>query len=172
MKATDTVYEASKETNRRLCTTLSWFYPTTPESRILDLGSGHGGLSHEMAQTFGCQVLGVNISPEQNKMNLERAAELGVGDLVNVELRNFNMGLPEEWTNSFTHILSCEVLCHAGDKQGLMRDLHRILKPGGALVFTDIMGSDGADEKVLKDFTDRNATTQMARYVVAGLSAN
>ena len=25
------------------------------------------------------------------------------------------------------------------------------------------MGADGADEKVLKDFTDRNATTKMAR---------
>jgi len=30
-------------------------------------------------------------------------------------------------------------------------------------VFTDIMGADGADEKALKDFTDRNATTAMAR---------
>merc|ERR1711924_85863 len=34
---------------------------------------------------------------------------------------------------------------------------------GAALVFTDIMGADGADEKALKDFTDRNATTAMAR---------
>jgi hypothetical protein len=25
------------------------------------------------------------------------------------------------------------------------------------------MGSDGADEKILKDFTDRNTTTEMAR---------
>ena len=38
-----------------------------------------------------------------------------------------------------------------------------MLEPGGALVFTDIMGADGANEKALKDFTDRNATTEMAR---------
>ena len=38
-----------------------------------------------------------------------------------------------------------------------------MLEPGGVLVFTDIMGADGADEKALKDFTDRNATTEMAR---------
>jgi hypothetical protein len=37
------------------------------------------------------------------------------------------------------------------------------LKPGGAFVFSDICGADGADEKALKAFTDRNATTFMGR---------
>jgi cyclopropane fatty-acyl-phospholipid synthase-like methyltransferase len=142
---------------------MEWFRPVTKDSLVLDLGSGHGGLSHEVAQRFGCKVLGVNISPEQNKMNLAEAATLGVGDLVDVQLLNFNDGLPADWTDKFTHVLSCEVLCHAADKAALFKDLVRVLKPGGAFVFTDIMGADGADEKVLKDFTDRNATTKMAR---------
>lgn len=162
-KPTDTVYHSSKETNQRLLTTMNWFKPVTKDSVVLDLGSGHGGLSHEAAIRFGCKVIGVNISPEQNKMNLEEAAKLGVGDLVDVKLSNFNDGLPAEWTNKFTHILSCEVLCHAGDKPSLFQELKRVLVPGGAFIFTDIMGADGADEKILKDFTDRNATTKMAR---------
>lgn len=117
----------------------------------------------QVATRFGCKVMGANISPQQNKMNLEEAEKLGVGELVDVTLNNFNEGLPEEWTNKFTHIVSCEVLCHAADKSALFLDLKRCLKPGGAFVFTDIMGADGADEKVLKDFTDRNATAKMAR---------
>lgn len=122
--------------------------------------------------------MGANISPQQNKMNLEEAEKLGVGELVDVTLCNFNDGLPEDWTDKFTHIVSCEVLCHAADKSVLFQELKRCLKPGGAFVFTDIMGADGADEKVLKDFTDRNATAKMARpseyselLTNAGLSA-
>jgi sarcosine/dimethylglycine N-methyltransferase len=165
----DTVYEASKATNDRLLTCLDWTLPVTKDSYVLDLGSGHGGISHEIAQRFGCKVMGANISPEQNKMNLEEAGKSGVGELVNVTLNNFNEGLPEEWTNTFTHVISCEVLCHAASKPNLFKDLKRCLIPGGAFIFTDIMGADGANEKVLKDFTDRNATTKMARpseYVV------
>ncbi|KAG7341798.1 type 11 methyltransferase [Nitzschia inconspicua] len=162
-KSTDTVYEASKATNDRLLTCLDWTFPVTKDSYVLDLGSGHGGISHEIAVRFGCKVMGVNISPEQNHMNLEEAITLGVGDLVDVKLCNFNDGLPEDWTDTFTHVISCEVLCHAASKPELFQQIKRVLKPGGAFVFTDIMGADGADEKVLKDFTDRNATTKMAR---------
>jgi len=160
---TDAVYEASKATNERLLTCMDWTFPVTKDSYVLDLGSGHGGISHEVAQRFGCKVMGANISPEQNKMNLAEAAKLGVGDLVDVTLKNFNDGLPEEWTGKFTHVVSCEALCHAASKPAIFKELTRVLKPGGAFVFTDIMGADGADEKVLKDFTDRNATTKMAR---------
>ncbi|VEU42982.1 unnamed protein product [Pseudo-nitzschia multistriata] len=161
-KASDTVYEASKATNERLLTCLDWTQPVTKDSFVLDLGSGHGGISHEIAEKYGCKVMGANISPEQNKMNLDEAEKLGVGELVDVTLCNFNDGLPFD-DNSFSHIISCEVLCHAADKVTLFKELKRVLKPGGAFVFTDIMGADGADEKILKDFTDRNATTKMAR---------
>jgi len=162
-KDTDTVYESSKETNQRLLTCLDWARPVTKDSVVLDLGSGHGGISHELAVRFGCKVIGVNISPEQNKMNLEEAEKLGVKELVNVVLCNFNEGLPAEWTDKFTHIVSCEVLCHAANKTQLFAELQRVMVPGAPFSFTDIMGADGADEKVLKDFTDRNATTKMAR---------
>lgn len=162
-KPTDTVYESSKETNKRLLTAMDWARPITADSYVLDLGSGHGGISHECAQRFGCKVHGVNISPEQNKMNLDEAQKLGVGHLVTCEVANFNEGLPQDWTDKFTHIVSCEVLCHAADKAALFKDLKRIMAPGASFAFTDIMGADGANEKALKDFTDRNATTKMAR---------
>jgi len=162
-KPTDTVYESSKETNHRLMTALHWTKSITPESVVLDLGSGHGGLSHELATTYKCKVVGVNISPAQNEMNLKEAEKLGVADKISVTLANFNEGLPAEWTDRFTHVISCEVLCHAANKPDLFEELLRIMKPGAAFAFTDIMGAEGANEKVLKDFTDRNATTKMAR---------
>mmetsp|Transcript_10921 Transcript_10921/g.16101 ORF Transcript_10921/g.16101 Transcript_10921/m.16101 type:complete len:307 (-) Transcript_10921:44-964(-) len=159
----DSVFEASKATNDRLMCCLDWAFPMSKTSYVLDLGSGHGGLSHEIAKRFGCKVMGINISPEQNKMNMDEANKEGVGELVDVTLGDINSGLPTEWTNTFTHVVSCEVLCHAADKSALFKELKRVLKPGGAFVFTDIMGADGADEVALKAFTDRNATSKMAR---------
>lgn len=96
-------------------------------------------------------------------MNLHEAKELGIADRIEVLAGDFNKGLPADWTEKFSHVLSCEVFCHAASKSALLREILRCLKPGGAIAFTDIMGADGADEKALKDFTDRNATTEMAR---------
>lgn len=55
------------------------------------------------------------------------------------------------------------MLCHAGDKEDIIKQISRVLKPGGVLVFTDIMGADDADEAQLRTFTDRNATTALGR---------
>ncbi|KAJ1485884.1 S-adenosyl-L-methionine-dependent methyltransferase [Baffinella frigidus] len=94
---------------------------------------------------------------------MEEATKLNFCDRVEVLVGDFNEGLPKDWDNKFTHIVSCEVFCHAASKPALLKECLRVLKPGGGFAFTDIMGADGADEKALKDFTDRNATTEMAR---------
>jgi hypothetical protein len=78
------VFEASKATNDRLLTLLDWTLLVTKDAFVLDLGSGHDGISHEVVQRFGCKVIGANISPEQNSMNLKEAEKLGAGELVNV----------------------------------------------------------------------------------------
>lgn len=161
----DGVFESSKHTNAALLRLLDQTRPVTKDSVVMDLGSGHGGLSHEIAKTFGCKVISFNISPEQNQMNLDEAKRLGVGGLISVIEGNFNDAatFPPKDVGAVTHVISCEVFCHAASKPALLKDVLSILEPGGALVFTDIMGADGADEKALKDFTDRNATTAMAR---------
>ena len=53
-KPTDTVYESSKATNERLLTCLDWTFPVTKDSYVLDLGSGHGGISHEVRALCCC----------------------------------------------------------------------------------------------------------------------
>ena len=55
-KPSDTVYEASKATNDRLLTCLDWTHPVTKDSVVLDLGSGHGGISHEVCIVSLCGV--------------------------------------------------------------------------------------------------------------------
>merc|ERR1711879_214219 len=93
---------------------------------------------------------------------MDRCKELGVDHLVDAVVGNINNKLPFE-DNTFDGCFSCEVLCHAGDKEFTLTEVMRVLKPGGVMVFSDLMGADDADEEALRSFTDRNATTIMGR---------
>jgi cyclopropane fatty-acyl-phospholipid synthase-like methyltransferase len=53
---TDGVKESSQHTTEWMMTQLDGASPVKPTHHVLDLGSGHGGGSHAMAQKFGCKV--------------------------------------------------------------------------------------------------------------------
>jgi cyclopropane-fatty-acyl-phospholipid synthase len=53
-----------------------------PGLRVLDIGSGWGGLAVYMAKTAGVDVVGVTLSQEQIKASRERAARLGLVNAV------------------------------------------------------------------------------------------
>jgi len=57
-----------------------------PESRVLDIASGRGGPALLLAETFGCSVRGVEISPDFHAVAVERAAAAGLADRVTFEL--------------------------------------------------------------------------------------
>mmetsp|Transcript_12213 Transcript_12213/g.20241 ORF Transcript_12213/g.20241 Transcript_12213/m.20241 type:complete len:404 (-) Transcript_12213:659-1870(-) len=162
--ADEGVREAAANTTELMLDLMQWIKPVVPNAaQVLDLGSGHGGATHTMVQRFGTQNLCFNIGSEQNDMNLKTCAKLGIEGNVSCHRGDFNLGLPEEWSDRFDYVYSCEVLCHAADKPALLAEIRRVLKPGGVLVFSDIMGADGVSEEVLRPFTDRNTTTVMGR---------
>mmetsp|Transcript_27630 Transcript_27630/g.65587 ORF Transcript_27630/g.65587 Transcript_27630/m.65587 type:complete len:292 (-) Transcript_27630:244-1119(-) len=156
------VRESSEATTSIMLDLMNWGTTIGKDSHVLDLGSGHGGGSHALAQRYGCRVTGINIGPEQNKVNMEQCKKLGIDDKVTAVVGNINDKLPFE-DNTFDACFSCEVLCHAGDKAFTLTEVARCLKPGGVIVFSDLMGADDADEAALRSFTDRNATTVMGR---------
>jgi len=160
---TDNVRVAAENTTELMLNTMDWLKPVKPESVVLDLGSGHGGSTHKMVQRFGNTSVCFNIGEEQNEMNLAFAKELKIDHRITCQQGDFNLGLPKDWESKFDHVYSCEVLCHAADKPALLSEIRRVLKPGGVLVFSDIMGADGVPEEILRPFTDRNVTTVMAR---------
>eukprot|EP00808_Paulinella_micropora_P002644 g38143.t1 len=132
-------------------------------THLLDLGSGHGGAGISNAKRFGCTVVGFNLCSHQNAHAEKEAAKHGVGHLFSTQTGNFDDGLPAAWTEQYDAVWSEEVFCHSQDKAKLMIEVNRVLKPGGALVFSDLMAGDDATAEDLKTFTDRNATTIMYR---------
>lgn len=53
-----------------------------PGGKVLDIGSGWGGLALYLAQVGAVEVTGVTLSAEQHKVSAQRAAEAGLSDRV------------------------------------------------------------------------------------------
>jgi cyclopropane-fatty-acyl-phospholipid synthase len=80
-----------------------------PGQRILDIGSGWGGLAIYLAQMEDVHVLGVTLSKEQHALAEERARSAGVGDRVRFELRDYR-----EIDQKFDRIVSVGMFEHVG----------------------------------------------------------
>jgi SAM-dependent methyltransferase len=57
-----------------------------PDSRVLDIASGRGGPALLLAETFGCSVRGIELSPDFHAVAVERAAQAGLAERLSFEL--------------------------------------------------------------------------------------
>lgn len=119
----------------------------TATMHILDLGAGYGGSARYLAKNFGCQVTCLNLSVAQNQRNIQKNQEQGLSDKIAVIDGNFEK-LPFE-NESFDAIWSQDAFLHSGEKEQVFAEMQRVLRPGGAVIFTDPMQDDAAPEGVL-----------------------
>ncbi|KAG6853718.1 hypothetical protein C0991_002134 [Blastosporella zonata] len=86
-----------------------------PGNRILEFGSGWGGLAIEAARTYGCEVDTLTLSVEQKTLAEERVKAAGLEGRVRVHLLDYRE-TPAEWENAFDAFVSIEMLEHVGAK--------------------------------------------------------
>ncbi len=60
-----------------------------PDLRVLDIGSGWGGMGLFLGQQFGVDVTGVTLSKEQHNVSSRRALEVGLADRVRFKLLDY-----------------------------------------------------------------------------------
>jgi len=101
--------------------------------RVLDVGCGDGAYALAAARQ-GAHVVGVDASPCMIEAARARAHELGLD--VRFE-RADAAGLPFE-ADRFDLVLAVTVLCFVPDAPGAMRELARVLAPGGRLVLGEL----------------------------------
>jgi cyclopropane-fatty-acyl-phospholipid synthase len=80
-----------------------------PGQKVLDIGSGWGGLGLFLGQQFGVDVTGVTLSREQHAVSSRRALEGGVADRVRFKLLDYR-----EETNRYDRIVSVGMFEHVG----------------------------------------------------------
>ncbi|MGX1884760.1 SAM-dependent methyltransferase [Streptomyces sp. NPDC055287] len=130
------------------------------DSTVLDMGSGYGGAARRLAGQFGCHVVALNISEVQNRRHRELNSERGLDGLIEVVTGSFHDISADD--GSFDVVWSQDALCHSGDRPSALREAIRVLKPGGHLVFTDIMAAEDAPAEELRPLTERLTITEFA----------
>ncbi|HSX89291.1 MAG TPA: bifunctional 2-polyprenyl-6-hydroxyphenol methylase/3-demethylubiquinol 3-O-methyltransferase UbiG [Pseudomonas sp.] len=101
--------------------------------QVLDVGCGGGLLSEEFA-ALGCQVTGIDPSEPTLQAAREHARKGGL----NIRyLSGRGEALPFE-DRSFDLVCCCDVFEHVEDLDAVLREIGRVLKPGGVLLFDTI----------------------------------
>ncbi len=77
--------------------------------KVLDIGSGWGGMGLYLARHADVEVTGVTLSTEQHKLSRERTREAGLADRVDFHLRDYR-----EDTGSYDRIVSVGMFEHVG----------------------------------------------------------
>ena len=108
-----------------------------PGHEILDVGCGYGALARFLARTYGSKVVASNISERELEWGRELTEEAGLNDKVEFAWADFH-DLPFE-DRRFDFYWSQEAFLHAADKAQVLEEAVRVLKPGGKLVFTDLL---------------------------------
>ena len=107
-------------------------------TEVLEVGSGSGGPAVYLADQRGCRVTGVDIN-EHGVRNARALADArGLSGQVRFEVVDANRPLPFV-DERFDAIVSNDAMCHIAHRAAVLRDWHRILRPGGRALFTDAM---------------------------------
>ena len=104
---------------------------------ILDVGSGPGFLACELAQEVGAsgRVVGVDISSEMNSIASRRIAACGFGDRAEIlEGDATELAFADA---TFDAAVSMQVIEYLAEPDAALRQLARVLRPGGRVVIID-----------------------------------
>jgi len=80
-----------------------------PGMKVLDIGSGWGGLGLYLAQQTGADVTGVTLSTQQHKVSQRRVEDLGLSDQVRFKLQDYR-----EESTTYDRIVSVGMFEHVG----------------------------------------------------------
>ncbi len=113
----------------------------TADMSVLDVGSGVGGPARFLAATYGCRVMGVDLSEpfvDAARYLTERTGQSG-----QVTFQTANaVELPFD-DGRFDVVLLQHVAMNISDRARLYREIRRVLKSGARLATFDVVSSGG-----------------------------
>ena len=103
--------------------------------QVLDYGCGTGSYSNLAAKAVGDSggIYSLDIHPLAIKMAEEKAAKNGHANIRTI-LSDCATGLPD---NSIDVVLHYDIFHMLDNREDVLRELHRVLKPDGILSFSD-----------------------------------
>lgn len=102
----------------------------------LEVACGSGGVTCRMAQDTGAACLGVDINALGIEAAAAKARELGLSSQVGFQVVDAGERLPFP-DGSFDALFCNDAINHLPGRAEVLRDWHRVLRPGGRLLYTD-----------------------------------
>ncbi|KUL01650.1 MAG: Methyltransferase type 11 [Methanomicrobiales archaeon 53_19] len=104
-------------------------------TRALALLPGPGGPARQVAREYGATVIGLATIPQMVDMAVRRTEEAGLTGRVDFQQGNaldmpFHDGI-------FDLVWGQDAWCYVTDRDLMVREVFRVLKPGGTLAFAD-----------------------------------
>jgi ubiquinone/menaquinone biosynthesis C-methylase UbiE len=112
-----------------------------PGDHILDIGSGIGGPARYLAQRFGARITGIDLTAEFCDVARHLTQVLGFEDRVDFK-QGDALAMPFA-DASFAGAYSMNVSMNIADKAGFYREIHRVLRPAGWLVLSELAQGPG-----------------------------
>jgi len=119
-------------------------------SRVLDIGSGAGGVDVAIVRDHGAATL-VGVDVQQELVDLATAHAAAAGLAERIEYACVEPGAPLPYPDaSFDVVVSKDAIIHVQGKEALFRDAYRLLRTGGRLFVSDWLrgASAGVDHQV------------------------
>jgi cyclopropane fatty-acyl-phospholipid synthase-like methyltransferase len=111
----------------------------TAKDTVLDLGCRDAIHAVELAQRYGCTVIGVDIIPQHIADAQQRIATIGLADKISVQLAGIEtLPMPD---HTIDHIWCRDVLNHVDLPVGLTQ-CARVLAPGGRMLVYQTFATD------------------------------
>lgn len=112
-------------------------------SRVLDIGSGLGGPARTLAETYGCAVTGIDLTPAFCDAAVALSRWLGLED--RVAFRQGDATAMPFGDAEFDAAMTIHVAMNIPAKDRVYAEARRILKPGGAFAVYDVLQGEGGD---------------------------
>ena len=106
-----------------------------PGMKVLDIGSGWGGMGLYLAQAANVDVTGVTLSREQHAVSTRRVREHGLEDRVRFRLKDYR-----EIDETFDRIVSVGMFEHVGSRHypEFFRKVRSLLRQNGVMLLHSI----------------------------------
>ena len=92
----------------------------------------------QLAETVGCSLIGLDINASGVHNGTQLAAARNLTARAHFQQCDISTKLSFD-DNSFDAAFSSDTLCHIPGRLNVLREIHRVLKPGGRMLFSDAL---------------------------------
>jgi SAM-dependent methyltransferase len=103
---------------------------------VLDAGCGIGGPSRYLADSYGCTIEAIDLTPEYVQVAHQLNEKVGLSKKISVKTGNVT-DLPY-LDHTFDVVMSQNVSMNVADKTAMFGEAWRVLKPGGIYTFSHL----------------------------------